>query len=118
MFTHALRQKLLETSLDDALRAAGLNEEMSTADDWAQSEVWDKYDQRIIGLALVQPHSNRNILYMHQSLELTVRDFWSTTDDSVSDVFFMEIVDILPFVDPLTMFTKSGLRGKVYGDVC
>ena len=54
---------------------------------------------------------------MQQSLELSVLDYWSTIDDTISDLLFVEILDILPFENPLNVFSRSGVSGRQYGCV-
>ena len=63
VFTHALRGALMGTSLGNELLAAGLSMDMSTADDWATSDVWAQYDSKVIALALVRPQGIHTFMH-------------------------------------------------------
>ena len=117
VFTHALRGALMGTSLGNELLAAGLSMDMSTADDWATSDVWAQYDSKVIALALVRPQGIHTFMHMYKSMEVDVRDFWTTTNATVSELFRLEIVDVVALSSPQHVFASTSISGFARGDV-
>ena len=114
-YTVHVNQRITHTSYGGSLRGDGLTADVSSADDWAASNVWKPLGGQCVGLALLRSKAFYSIWDVMNSSELWVRDFWRFAEEGCDNLMLVDVVDLLPLASPTTIFAKGGAQGRFYG---
>ena len=114
-YTVPVRQRIMHTSYGGSLRGDGFTAEVSSADDYAGSNVWKPFGETRVGFALLRSRATYCILDVITSSELWARDFWRVAEEGFDSLMFVDVVDILPLASPTTIYAKGSAQGSSYG---